>query len=874
MTPIMTPHTYSRASNGRHEQGTPHPMKRLVEYATGRKADTKALRDTDATKPRAHVPAYMWDTAGRGVPRVDDMLRIRLLERTHAISLPLNLVISQIAGNDWEVVPDEDHKESEKHIKAAKEIADWLMGKYNQNGTSWDHLQTEWARDILSVGTGVIELVWDGEAKRHVSEIYARDGSMFTKSPDKHGILPAPDSGKPAYYEWGGNIYYNAFSYMDTSSRLLEYSNTQSPYLYQYRGITPTPFLRDELMFTERNNCTWDIYGRGIVADAAILAEIVINMTLLNLTYFNENETPAGVMSLKGAGPAEVKHIIDYWESTVRGNPEKFAIIGAPQGVEWQEFRGSAKEMQYLESNQYYTKLCWMLFGLNANEVGDIAEVTRPGGSKQFSVDVWRKTTMPLLSLMQEDINSQLLPRLEPFIRVGGGLVFKYQISHPDADDQMRQRQERDIDLGIVTINQALTERGKPPVRWGDMPRKLIEQLITTQPEWFYEHFIDMEDKPPTPERAPVPGLFGLSAIPETPKAKPPAAPEEKSTAPGSAAPPVTGNDIDPGIEYLFDLPMKAAQAPEDSENRVDEMDEPTPRDFGTTDESPIWHAARTMMARTHKAIADELRRWMDDLEQMWPKTALATAHDATVKRAPLAVPLGEILARLGLAEALRGPIEAGALSVLWAHMQAEGDEVATEVSARVGTPVKFEPRTPDPNSPVVQFLKMRARDAAIQVEADVRDQIGTVLTEAAARGASIGDLTRTLDARVPEISHAKSRLIARTEVMQARRWGAQALADSTDLIGGKRWDATKDDRTRAWHAAMHGVVVPKTGVFTVPRVDPEKQGAAYPKTTYVVGGDQPFNCRCRQRHVLADDMPTDMKSLLSRYPELHVKSA
>ena len=106
---------------------------------------------------------------------------------------------------------------------------------------------------------------------------------------------------------------------------------------------------------------------------------------------------------------------------------------------------------------------------------------------------------------------------------------------------------------------------------------------------------------------------------------------------------------------------------------------------------------------------------------------------------------------------------------------------------------------------------------------------------------------------------------------MQSRREAQRAFAVEADVIGGKRWRATNDKRTREWHRAMDGVVVRKDLPFVVPG-GYEGQGDGWPKETMSVGGSDPWNCRCTHQHVLRDDMPEDVQTLCAKYPEVVLK--
>jgi hypothetical protein len=60
----------------------------------------------------------------------------------------------------------------------------------------------------------------------------------------------------------------------------------------------------------------------------------------------------------------------------------------------------------------------------------------------------------------------------------------------------------------------------------------------------------------------------------------------------------------------------------------------------------------------------------------------------------------------------------------------------------------------------------------------------------------------------------------------------------------------------------MDGEIVAVDDDFTVPDTGDDDQPADYPRSAHVVGEDQPFNCRCVQQAVLADDMPEDAQEL------------
>lgn len=822
--------------------------------------------------PKGIVPRHMFGTEGRGLPRTIDVRMIRLLENTPTIALPMSIISRQISGATWNIIPDEEFKDSEKHKKACADIVYFLSGRYNSNEDSFNMLQEQFGKDLISVGSGVVEKAFE-EGSKYLGALYPRDAGAFTKVLDEHGVLPTSDSGEAAYYQWAGIMAQGGFSQgLPSSESVYQYAK-DSQYMYSYHGAKPIDFLRNEIIWSDYNTRSWDSYGRGIIADAQLYAEVALNMVLLNKKDFSEDMIPPGMLFLLGGNPEVVTAARNYFETEVKGKPNTMPIIGGPDPMIWTPFRGTPKELEFLESNQWYAKMVWMMFGLNANEVGDIAEVTRPGGTAQFSTDVWRKTTFPLLSQMEETWNRHLLPFLEPYQRVKGGIHFTYTISHPDAEDQMRARQEIDLKNGTITINQALEARGEEAVPWGNMTQGLYDKFIEMNHIWFFEEFIEMDTKPESPVPGPetiYPLISGATSQIYTPNEVRAHTGHESMEGGDEMLEPMLGGGGDPLAGLSAEQDAIQTMAPDKPNKRffpypmmrkgAEEMEEIESEDFN--DESFLFSEARRLSKSSEKIIFDELKSFQKDLLDVWPDS------EKSLKAIIPSIPISTLLQSIGFAQSLSEEIHESDKNVIENQFKEDAKEIEDEIKEQTGEDVSFEIHDPSEDSVAMQVLDTRAETASIKVEQDVRDQIGTLLHEASENEWSIQELTENLNDRITEISQAKSRLIARTEIMQANRGAAQIFADSTDLIAGKGWSSTKDSRVRKHHLAMDGVEVPKEGSFTVPKVTAD-QGGDYPKDTFIVGGDQPFNCRCTQYHVLADDMPDDISTLCARFPEV-----
>ncbi|MDI6720370.1 MAG: phage portal protein [Methanomicrobiales archaeon] len=337
--------------------------------------------------PQAQQLNQIFYTATKGIPRYEDLLSVRLLELSHTVSIPLDTILQQVTTTPWAIAPTVD-KPTSKHATAADAIEEFLDGGFNGNDTTFDGLCKQWLIDILSIDAGVLELVPDADG--WLAEIYPRDGATFTKNPDKHGRLPPPGSDEPAYYQVGmqlgvaqGSLFYGGTGLPKKDEILRGQLGTLG--MYGYRPIAPIPFSRDQIVWVEENPRTWRTYGFGRIQKIHRLVEIILNQDISNLKYFPSNEIPEGVLNLVEANQPEVDRFREYWQTDIAGNPHKMPILGA-KNLQWIPFRPNLRDLQFLESQRWYHHLVWMTFGLNPNEVGDLADVNRSCYSEDTEV--------------------------------------------------------------------------------------------------------------------------------------------------------------------------------------------------------------------------------------------------------------------------------------------------------------------------------------------------------------------------------------------------------------------------------------------------------------------------------------------------------
>jgi hypothetical protein len=774
----------------------------------------------------------------KGVPRYEDVVSIRALEQTHTVSLPIDTIQQQVSTTPFAVVPDVAKYENvtathEKAAEAAEE--EFFRGKFNSNRESFDSWLKQVTNGILSVNAGVTELV--PTEGGYVGEMYARDGATFTRAPDKHGRLPEPP--EPAYWQFSLRGFIEPF---DHDVPLRELAEAVGPLGYGRRAREPIPFSRDEIVWMAEDGKEWHEYGFGRVQKVQTLVEIILNQDLSNRKYFPANEVPEGVLNIVEANQDQVDEVREWWNEEIKGERHKVGILGGNgSDIEWMPFRASPEELEFIESQKWYNQLVWMVFGLNQNEVGDISEITRPGGTEQYATKVFQRTTRPLLDLIANHINRQILPFLPAYEKVDGEIKFTWQIDHPEVKARERQRQRDDLTAGLKTVNEVREARGEETYPWGDMPEDLRKSVFRRFPRYALEEFTDVEELPEEqPVQDPLASLVGGG--------------EDRA---GPAVATVDGGT--PARTDVFEEPEALLQLAEE----VAATKEPL-RNERWRGEFPNLVGHMTSLENDLAPIFEEQA---DDLEEFvadeFPEENRAPDGE---HKAPLPN-VDAILDAISLAPTLREIVTDANLDAMSEGAEFHAEDAEEELAERLeDEDIEVELSFDVEDSFAARHLEQRSASKMRNVEESVKLGVQRTLLSVANDGGTVTDATAALREKFDQFSEGHSRLIARTESLESARHGSQALAESSELIASKSWNSTDDGRGRDWHVAMDGVTIPKEEEFTVPQLGADGQPSDYPRSTLTVGGDQPYNCRCGQRPELAEDLPTRAADLMAEY--------
>jgi hypothetical protein len=280
-------------------------------------------------------------------------------------------------------------------------------------------------------------------------------------------------------------------------------------------------------------------------------------------------------------------------------------------------------------------------------------------------------------------------------------------------------------------------------------------------------------------------------------------------------------------------------------------------------DEPEEWKSRIEALHRRVSGVFD------DALQSLRPAIEAAFPAERPEGDARPAVDLDAVLDQIAIADDLLAATAEPRADALKHGIALESRRLEEELEGRIGKGLYRITITKDFDvlqTFAFRLLQQRAARNMRGVEDSIKDLVRTSLTQVIGQGGNVNDAWLALQRDVAGMTSDHARLVARTEIMGAQRYGKQALAEETEhLLKGKTWRSRGiKGRSREWHTAMNNVTIGVRESWTVPATGAKGQPRDYPKTCYVVGEDQPYNCMCDQRLALADDLPDTAQELRS----------
>ena len=423
----------------------------------GSEGINKPKADTNIYK--AVIPKFLYKPPF-GYPRLINIPETRRIASMPYCEMAIATIIDEVSVVEWEIVP-KDERAEQGHIDTIKDFFD------NPNENK-ENLQTQFrkiVRDILTIDSGVWVKVFTRAKK--FSELYVRDGGVFTKNPDIFGTFRDKDDIIPIsnFINEGEKYTVETENYIRQKAAYFQYGWTT--------GAMPIPFGKREIVYMMRNPQPHSIYGQSSVQTIINVLQSLIYGIEHNLEQFTRNTIPQGFIQMTGATTEDIQAFksqwieqmktkdnvgnwrTDWYKIPVTGFDGKFIKLG------W-----TNEELQIIQQQQWFSKLVWASMGVTPSELGYTDSSNRATEFVQSKI-FRRKVIRPLLNLIQYHINTEIIPEF-------GFKDVKFQFNMYDVEEDLEKHRLYEIQIrnGIKTPNEIREEIGLQPIPGGDEIRK------------------------------------------------------------------------------------------------------------------------------------------------------------------------------------------------------------------------------------------------------------------------------------------------------------------------------------------------------------------------------------------------------------------
>lgn len=401
---------------------------------------------------KAVIPQYMYKPYW-GFPRYQPLAFLRGIGKNVYASSVMKAVKDLIIDTDWDIVPRDGVDMTPELETAKKKIVEFI--KKPNPDEEYDDFTRKWLDDGFKYDSGIINKIFNPLGE--MLQLRVADGATFKKNPDKHGYLDSrvdiifdksPVAGTVPTHN--ANELANRFSslYSDTAAYFQYVNNVASQ--------IPIPFGKKEIIWITFNPSSDNVYSNGsYLEDSIDLLLSLVYGTKYNLDFYQNGNTPEGIINAVGATKKDLKKIKAQLNHSIRTPKDSYGMsrrIGYRMPVvnmdnlDFVKLNLTSQEMEIIEQQKWFTKLFFMRFGLNADEMGFTDDSNRATSTQQTK-NARKKALAPIFMKISNMYNYHVLTEFE------FGKFFEFKFDFYDVIEQklLRELQELEINIGLNT---------------------------------------------------------------------------------------------------------------------------------------------------------------------------------------------------------------------------------------------------------------------------------------------------------------------------------------------------------------------------------------------------------------------------------------
>lgn len=410
------------------------------------------------------LPQYMFKPTF-GFPRNQPLGLLKALGRNIYASSVFKHIKDIIIDTEWEIVPREEGLELTDDLRTKQKEFTLFFERPNPEET-YCTFARKVLDDVFKYDSGIINKVFGKLG--HLIQLRAAPGDTFKKNPDKHGYLDSRDdiirdkgvrAGKTVDSQ---DFNRAAFSFNNDFIERAAYFQFVSNVASQI----PIPFGKKEICWLTSNPSTDNVYTNGSPLDDSI--DIILTLVYgskFNLDFYANGNTPEGIINATGATKKDINKVKQQLALSMDSPRDEFGLkrrigyrmpVVSFDNLEFLKLNLSSQEMEILNQQQWFTKILWMRFGVNADSLGFTENSNRATGVQQDKNKI-RNAVRPFYKLFEECFTYDVLTEFED------GELFKFQYKFDDITEQklLRELQKLEIDMGISSWQEIAEADGK-----------------------------------------------------------------------------------------------------------------------------------------------------------------------------------------------------------------------------------------------------------------------------------------------------------------------------------------------------------------------------------------------------------------------------
>jgi len=478
----------------------------------GGHADIAYLPTQKERLPMKYAKVTKWFFAPiLGQPRGVDTTMLRNFCESAWVKMCVHAIVDEVCSIDWAIKPIDDEDENSYYPKMQEKITTFFNNP-NRNNESLKHIFRQFVRDLVEVDAAVIVKVFNsGDYEKE--EYFEIPYQMYKKLKLKGGIMkggkcyvkknPMRELGqKTIKKQVKGMVEESIVDVPDDKFELTEiYAKDGGSFLkdvdlfginygfWQYSYMQPSYmprwFDKKEIIYASMNPRSEHVYGWAPIQSCMEIVEAQNNSVIWNRDFFYNKAMPDGILNFGNVDEDTLEALKAEWQKEIKGKAHKLLMISNPRttyssegadkgnSIDFTPIQRGQREMEFLDSQKWNANVIFSMFKCSMAEIGITPEVKAKAiqeGQERVHV---RRAVLPILDIIEYLFNTELMTeffnRDDPKGKTGG-LQFKFDYIDPVDEAKQKENEIKDLDSGIVTINEVRQSRGMEPVEWGDEP--------------------------------------------------------------------------------------------------------------------------------------------------------------------------------------------------------------------------------------------------------------------------------------------------------------------------------------------------------------------------------------------------------------------